>query len=81
MLSCLKKISAPAPPEADSVVESKATAVETRPDSEDTVNQRLVSSSISSTTDSLSLVTSREDTTTEDELDGDAVLLKRPKVE
>lgn len=82
MLSTLKKISQPVPAAAKTAAAietsvAKATALESIRNEDDTVNQRLVSSADSA--DSTSEVPSRDETTTEDELDGDAVLLKRPK--
>lgn len=85
MLAELKKISQPVPPAAKTAAAietsvAKATALESIRNQGDTVNQRLVASTPSSTTLISEASSSRDETsTTEDELDGDAVVLKRPK--
>ncbi|BEI82368.1 hypothetical protein CcaverHIS002_0302360 [Cutaneotrichosporon cavernicola] len=83
MLTALKEISKPVPSAAKTAAAietsvSKATALErVRSSEKNSVDQRFVASSASDS--ALSEPTSRD--TTEDELDGDAVLLKRPKAE
>lgn len=82
MLTALKEISQPVPASAKpaAAIEtsvSKATALEKIRTEHNSVDQRLVASAMS---DSATSEGASRDTT-EDELDGDAVLLKRPKAE
>ncbi|KLT40182.1 putative 1-acylglycerol-3-phosphate O-acyltransferase [Cutaneotrichosporon oleaginosum] len=80
MLKALKKISQPVPATAKTAAAietsvAKATALEKIRTDNNTVDQRLVASAVSESSEGAS----RD--TTEDELDGDAVVLKRPKAE